>query len=91
MAGQTQLPQATHSASLRRHHLGPRAKRGARQVHVASQHRIIGSGQRTANRDLNYVGYTGNANTLALLPLLMGELTAATLDLQTQSQRGVWL
>ena len=45
------------------------------------QHRTIGSGQRTANRDLNYAGYR-NANTLALLPLLMGELTAATLDLK---------
>ncbi|MGO9088980.1 MAG: hypothetical protein ACLQBK_27570 [Candidatus Sulfotelmatobacter sp.] len=31
------------------------------------------------NRDLNYAGYTGNANTLAPLPLLMGKLTAATL------------
>jgi len=31
------------------------------------------------NRDLNYGGYTGNANSLAPLPLLMGKLTAATL------------
>ena len=31
------------------------------------------------NRDLNYPGYTANANSLAPLPLLMGKLTAATL------------
>ncbi|MGA2347084.1 MAG: hypothetical protein ABSF93_13815 [Candidatus Sulfotelmatobacter sp.] len=31
------------------------------------------------NRDLNYAGYSGNANTLAPLPLLMGKLAAATL------------
>ena len=31
------------------------------------------------NRDLNYAGYTGNANSLAPLPLLMGKLAAATL------------
>ena len=31
------------------------------------------------NHDLNYAGYSGNANTLAPLPLLMGKLTAATL------------
>jgi len=31
------------------------------------------------NRDLNYPGYTTNANTLSPLPLLMGKLTAATL------------
>jgi len=31
------------------------------------------------NRDLNYDGYSENANTLAPLPLLMGKLAAATL------------
>jgi hypothetical protein len=31
------------------------------------------------NHDLNYGGYTGNANSLAPLPLLMGKLAAATL------------
>jgi len=31
------------------------------------------------NHDLNYAGYSGNANTLAPLPLLMGKLAAATL------------
>ena len=31
------------------------------------------------NRDLNYAGYSGNANTLAPLPLLMGKVFAATL------------
>lgn len=31
------------------------------------------------NHDLNYAGYTGNANVLAPLPLLMGKLSAATL------------
>ena len=31
------------------------------------------------NRDLNNPGFTGNANTLSPLPLLMGKLTAATL------------
>ncbi len=31
------------------------------------------------NRDLNYAGYSGNANILAPLPLLMGKLAAATL------------
>ncbi len=31
------------------------------------------------NHDLNYAGYSANANTLAPLPLLMGKLAAATL------------